>query len=375
MTPEKIAELFDLTRQHSGLYWGEASHRQRKHALRFARLVAIEILGEVEDLVSDYHAGREQSPPDLVAGEQLAVAQIALDLRELRAQYEGREQEVKRGGYGWSPAYEDVLKLRREADRLRRELVQMSEQYTEDDARGNDIRNLNVELEKTKAERDAMRAKLERLEGYWRQDVSEYEDEAAALTKRAVSAERERDAALAELATIKANLGEGLYDQMQHILHGETSLVQERDAALAKLEQVREWRERDDDDRRPGDLDAILDSEPAQPERHMTLWVIEQSNGPGWFPRPWDCHGSEESARKALQSRLRMTPDYKLRVARYELGHEAKDLANGHTWRDLYRRAEAECEELQAKLERVRGWVDKTFARKSGRELRMILDS
>jgi hypothetical protein len=89
MTPEKIAELYDLAGKHSGLYWGEASHRQRKHVLRFARLVAIEILGEVEDLVSDYHAGREQSPPDLVAGEQLAVAQIALDLRELRAQYEG----------------------------------------------------------------------------------------------------------------------------------------------------------------------------------------------------------------------------------------------------------------------------------------------
>jgi hypothetical protein len=36
----------------------------------------------------------------------------------------------------------------------------------------------------------------------------------------------------------------------------------ERDTVLAKLERVREWRERDDDDRRPGDLDAILDSEP-----------------------------------------------------------------------------------------------------------------
>jgi hypothetical protein len=41
----------------------------------------------------------------------------------------------------------------------------------------------------------------------------------------------------------------------------------EYDELQARLDKVREWRERDDDDRRPGDLDAILDSGPAQSDK------------------------------------------------------------------------------------------------------------
>jgi hypothetical protein len=73
MTPNKVAELYDqaAAETHGGIYWRETEEVARNKMLRFARLVALEVLEDVSRM----------------GVLKMSLGQI---VSRLRAEYEGK---------------------------------------------------------------------------------------------------------------------------------------------------------------------------------------------------------------------------------------------------------------------------------------------